>query len=121
MRNTLIPARYFLVFAIALAGLQTAAQAELNLTIPKPPPTANTPQEAPANRLDIPDNPPAGYQTTDRCPSGSQVTDMQRTNGKVYYKCSRSGTNFPPAVRDAERYERRPAHCMPGSIEAQCR
>lgn len=123
MRNTLIPARYFLVLSVALAGLQTAAQAELNLTIPKASPTTSGAPDTPAKRLDLGQTPrpPEGYQASDQCPAGSHVSNMQRFEGTVFYQCARSGSSLPPAVRDSDRYPRGTVNCEVGSMGPQCR
>lgn len=112
--------------SIALASLQSLAHAELNLTIPKEAMPADAvptkaPQSGNTNPFDLDQkhqkNMPYGYQTTDKCPGGAQVTGLHYIDGKQYYKCDtdRAPRNTIPVVRDAERYHNAPSTCMPGS------
>jgi hypothetical protein len=124
MRTLTIPGTRSMIIAVALASLSAFAHAELNLNIPKAPQEAagNT-QANNANRLNLGQDPdaPQGYQTSDRCAEGTQLNNIHTVNGKRYYKCERTGPSMPPTVRDAERYQRSPTNCYPGSMEAQCR
>jgi len=110
-----------MIAAIALASLQTLAHAELNLAVPKDAVPASAGQPGSANRFNLDqEDVPYGYQTTDKCPSGTEVTGLHYIGGKQYYKCDRAPRNAIPAVRDAERYQSAPSACMPGTMDPRC-
>lgn len=121
MRNTLFTGTCRLLAALALTSLHLASHAELNLNIPKDAAPASTNAQQPSRlNLEQQAQAPAGYQTSDKCPDGASVTGIQNIDGKRYYKCERA-TSGPPVVRDAERYDRTPNNCMPGSMAPECR
>jgi hypothetical protein len=123
MHHALFTGTCRLLAALALTSLHLTSHAELNLKVPKdtvPAPTPASTQQPSLMNLEHNAQAPTGYQTSNKCQDGAHITSIQNINGTTYYKCERAASG-PPVVRDAQRYERTPNSCIPGSTDPQCR